>query len=236
MRAQAAARLLFPARCPVCGRVSAGLLCPECKKREENYRLSRYRLAVGDYAFVHLAGAAALYGYKGPVSHAVRRMKYNGEPWRAAGFGHLMAARIFGCNYRAGYGILYPQDSLPVAVEFSGVVPVPPGRPGVHIPGLLAKTLANDLHLPVWNALYKSRPTPRQEELDREGRKQNLWGSFALRPECNVEGKNILLVDDVITTGTTLSACSYALLQAGAESVFGVCAAAVTQDEQTDKR
>ena len=85
--------------------------------------------------------------------------------------------------------------------------------------------------MPVWNALYKSRPTPRQEELDREGRKQNLWGSFALRPECSVEGKNILLVDDVVTTGTTLSACSYALLQAGAESVFGVCAAAVTQDE-----
>ena len=115
---------------------------------------------------------------------------------------------------------------MPVGVEFSAIVPVPPARQGVHIPGLQAKQLGCDLRLPVQNALYKSRPTPRQEELDRQGRLQNLWGSYAVSPGMSVEGKYILLVDDVITTGTTLSACAGTLMKAGAAGVFGVCAAA----------
>lgn len=219
-------QLLFPRGCPVCGRPVLGLLCPACSRREPEWRMSRFRLAVGDYNFLYVSGAASLFAYRGEAAEAVRRMKYSGEAWRAAGFAHLMAARIFGCNYKAGYGILLPCGAMPVGLEFSAVVPVPPGRPGVHIPGQLAKTLSRDLQIPVQNALYKSRPTPRQEELDREGRKKNLWGSFSLRRGQNVEGKNILLVDDVITTGTTVSACAYALLQAGAESVFAVSIAA----------
>lgn len=219
-------RLLFPRCCPICGRKTTGLLCPDCLIKESKWQMTRYRLAVGDYSLNHLSGAAALYRYQYEAAHAVRRMKYSGDSWRAAGFGHLMAARIFGCNYRAGYGILIPCEAMPMGVEFSGIVPVPATRPGVHIPGLLAKSLGGSLQLPVWDALYKSRPTPRQEGLNREQRKRNLWGSFGVRFGQSVEGKNILLVDDVVTTGTTLSACAYTLLQAGATGVFGTAAAA----------
>lgn len=218
--------LLFPPVCPLCGRPTPGLLCPDCARRENEWSLSRYRLATGNYHLLHLMGAAALCRYRGPVRHAVRRMKYGGEPWRAAGFARLMASRIFCCNYRAGYGIILPCEAMPVGVEFSAIVPVPPTRQGVHIPGLQAKQLGCDLRLPVQNALYKSRSTPRQEELDRQGRLQNLWGSYAISPGMSVEGKYILLVDDVITTGTTLSACAGTLMKAGAAGVFGVCAAA----------
>ncbi len=227
--------LVFPRACPLCGRPVLGLLCPQCAEKESEYRMSRYRLAVGDYMLVHISGAASLYCYKNEAAEAVRRMKYSGEAWRAAGFAHLMAARIFGCNYRAGYGILLSCEAMPVGMEFSGIVPVPAGRPGVHIPGQMARTLGEDLGLPVWNALYKSRPTPRQEELDREGRRQNLWGSFAVCPGVSVEGKNLLLVDDVITTGTTVSACAQALMQAGAAGVFGVSAAAAVLEPEIQK-
>lgn len=87
--------LLFPPVCPLCGRPTPGLLCPDCARRENEWSLSRYRLATGNYHLLHLMGAAALCRYRGPVRHAVRRMKYGGEPWRAAGFARLMASRIF---------------------------------------------------------------------------------------------------------------------------------------------
>lgn len=120
----------------------------------------------------------------------------------------------------------------PVALEYDCVVPVPAsGRRAYNPPGLLAKELARALELPLETAaLYKARPTPRQEELNRAGRLRNLMGAFAVRPGRLPENSRVLLVDDVVTTGATLSACALALLRAGAGEVFAVCFAATPPD------
>ncbi len=77
------------------------------------------------------------------------------------------------------------------------------------------------------DALTRTRSTRRQEGLSLDERLANVAGAFRVaRPEA-VEGKRILLVDDVLTTGATASACAQALLDAGAQSVFAVALATV---------
>jgi competence protein ComFC len=78
------------------------------------------------------------------------------------------------------------------------------------------------------NVLKRKKNTKDQTNLSREQREENVRGAFVVnRPEM-IKGKNIILVDDVITTGATLNECARMLKQAGAEKVFGMTIAVVT--------
>jgi predicted amidophosphoribosyltransferase len=65
----------------------------------------------------------------------------------------------------------------------------------------------------------RSRYTGTQTALDRAERRQNLRNAFSLRKNADVTDQNLLLIDDVLTTGSTLDACAAILLEQGAESV-----------------
>jgi ComF family protein len=84
---------------------------------------------------------------------------------------------------------------------------------------LLAEHLSRRVSLPVCDALQRFRYTGTQTALDRRGRRQNLRNAFALRQNVDVSDLNLLLVDDVLTTGATLDACAAVLLEHGAACV-----------------
>ena len=81
---------------------------------------------------------------------------------------------------------------------------------------LIAEKLAALTGLPCFPLLTKLRRTPSQMLLNRDQRLNNLFGVFESK---NCEGENIILIDDVTTTGTTLKECEKELYQAGAASV-----------------
>ena len=115
--------------------------------------------------------------------------------------------------------------------DVDALVPVPSGRGerrsrGYDVPLMLARALGRELGLPVMQALCKIRETPRQMALSGGERRKNLKNAFSARPDALLEGKRILLVDDVLTTGSTLNECAKALRAAGAAECRGVCAAA----------
>jgi len=87
---------------------------------------------------------------------------------------------------------------------------------------LLAKELASHLDTPCVRTLQKSRHAPPQSSLDggREARKANIAGAYEVPNTALVAGKRVLLVDDILTTGSTLSECSRMLLLAGAQEIF----------------
>ena len=84
---------------------------------------------------------------------------------------------------------------------------------------VLAQALSKRVDVPIHEALLRRRYTTTQTALDRKGRRQNLRDAFVLRKNVSVTDQDILLVDDVLTTGSTLDACAEVLLDAGASSV-----------------
>jgi len=113
--------------------------------------------------------------------------------------------------------------------EADAVVPVPlhpwrQWRRGYNQADLLAATLGR----PVWHVLGRRRATPPQTALDRHARQANVRHAFALggwmpraadRARRQIEGRTLVLIDDVLTTGATLDACARVLLAAGAQDV-----------------
>jgi competence protein ComFC len=114
--------------------------------------------------------------------------------------------------------------------QFDVIIPVPlhPAKQrerGFNQAGLLAASLAHRTKLPMDSALERIRYTSTQTAFDRAERLENLRNAFRLRRRGNVRDLRVLLVDDVLTTGSTLSECARVLKDAGALSVYAATAA-----------
>lgn len=107
------------------------------------------------------------------------------------------------------------------------IVPVPLSKAhykkrGYNQAGLLARPLAYAVEKPYRpGALERTRDTLSQVHLGAHERRKNVSNAFGAKAEI-VKGKNILVIDDVTTTGSTISACAKALKSAGASTVFGM--------------
>ncbi len=118
----------------------------------------------------------------------------------------------------------YMAAALPREERFDMAVPVPlhwvkRWRRGFNQASLLADELGRRCGIRIVEAMRRTRHTPAQASLSRAARRRNLRGAFAARTRAGVQGRRILLVDDVLTTGATANACAAALKRAGASYV-----------------
>jgi ComF family protein len=208
--------ILVPPTCPGCG-VEGELLCPACR-----IGLGR-RMAEPAGAPIGLAqplpaGIVQLEWcgpYAGTARKSLHALKYDGEQRLAGPLGRLLADRW----RRVGVGgeVIVP-------------VPVHAGRRkdrGFDQAELLAREVGNQLALPVVVALERTERTTAQHALGRSERQANVGRVFAV-PAAHqraVAGRWALLIDDVSTTGATLSACAAALYAAGATAVSALALA-----------
>jgi ComF family protein len=113
---------------------------------------------------------------------------------------------------------------------FDLIVPVPlhPARlreRGFNQAHLLATMLGREIGVPVFGVLERIRYTTTQTAFDRIDRMENLRNAFRLRKKMAVRDLRVLLLDDILTTGSTLSECGRVLREAGARSVYAITAA-----------
>ncbi len=214
--------LLYPDRCYVCGEVipwRSGL-CPSCREnalyvlppvcdhcgRGEEYCTCEKRAR----AFTR---CVMPFYYDGPLRRGIPAFKKTGGRPYVEGLSREMAEVI-----RREYG--------GVRFDFVTAVPLYPAderRRGHNPAALLARSLARQLLLPWRSVLIKITPTLPQKELPAARRAGNLLGVFEVAGD--VAGKTVLLVDDVITTGSTLEECAKMLQLYGAAEVYAVTAA-----------
>lgn len=181
--------------CDKCGKYieSESGLCSDCKERAPAFEISR---ATGPYT--------------DPYRIAIKVLKFMGKKNLAHQMGCMMA-KVVRDEKR-----FWPIDL---------VVPVPASQGSLKQRGfsqteLLARQLAKKLKLKVGaNLLVRVKDTPAQRELTREEREKNLQSAFDIKDRKKVQGKSILLVDDVYTTGSTIRECTRILLEAGAARV-----------------
>lgn len=161
-----------------------------------------------------LAPTVAFAAFGGALATALRRLKYQDRPDLAAPLGHLArhAAR------RAG-----------LTADLIVPVPLHPRRlvdRGYNQAALIAAEVAVELEAPLAaRALIRLRNTPQQAHLAREARLGNVRQAFRARDPREIQGRRVVLVDDVATTGATITACAEALLAAGAASVTAIVVA-----------
>ncbi len=118
----------------------------------------------------------------------------------------------------------YLGSALPRDQQFDLVVPMPlhwrrRWQRGFNQSELLARPTARRCGVPLVNAVRRTRATAAQAGLSNARRRENVTGAFRVRKPQKVEGRRILLIDDVMTTGATASACAVALKRAGAGPV-----------------
>lgn len=218
---------LLPLRCLSCGEaVSAGVLCRVCQARFQRNAGSdaglgscplcgQVRLAetgrcvdcsAQSWAFPGLDG---LFGYQDPAGELLRLYKFGGQSRLARAWAEEASSRV------------YPRAAL---------VPVPPlrrslWRRGWDPVGYFVTHLARQAGVPVWRVLNR-KPSAVQKTLDRKNRAENAARAYGLKTGTRVRLTGVplvWLVDDVVTTGATVEACSRLLIGAGVGEVRVFC-------------
>ena len=215
--------IVFPPRCPCCGELNEnGLPCENCAEKLADCVLKKpickrcgnekQRCGCGEFNPL-FNGAAAAYFNASAAREGIYGLKFGKRSSSAVFFGEKMAQAF--------------EESFPnITPDAVCIVPTLPRElrqkdyDYVH---LLAKTVSRKLELKYKPKLLKKiKATKRQHKLSQSERAVNVKGAFKAAER--LDGKCILLVDDIKTTGYTLNECAKQLRLAGADSVYCVTA------------
>jgi ComF family protein len=201
---------LFPQNCFLCGDIATKPLCMACL---QELPYLEYPI---DKPFQHISHVHAIFDYEYPVTHLIQSAKFNNNLIILNFLGSLMAQHL-------------DFDQVPDVI-----IPVP-----LHIKRLrergynqsleLAKMIRKKLKLPLdYHHCQRIRYTTPQVKLDGKTRLTNLAGAFEIKNWCE-NWKHVLLIDDVLTTGSTVNEISKMLNLAGVEQITVWCCAARIQ-------
>ena len=201
--------LLFPPRCPFCRSILKDhekLICSACRKKLPwtvgDARIQRFR---------HIDACLSPLYYEGDVRRSLLRYKFGGMSVYAPKYAEIMSEAISSSD-----------------LSFDLIAWVPLGRKRLKKRGydqskLLAQELAAAFQKPCPQLLVKTADNPAQSSIgSAEKRKANVAGVYKVEDPFLVKGESILLVDDIVTTGATLSECARVLRGAGARRVCAV--------------
>lgn len=168
---------------------------------DETGRCALCRLGLNGFDAVYSFGA-----YEGTLRALIHLLKYEGIQPLSRPLGRFLT------------------QVLPREAQFDAIVPMPlhwrrRWQRGFNQAELLAREIGRRWAVPVRNAVRRTRATPPQAGLTSAQRRKNVQGAFAMKGKIRLDGMRVLLVDDVLTTGATASACGRALKRAGAVHV-----------------
>jgi competence protein ComFC len=224
--------LFFPKKCVGCGKLGS-YFCDECIKNIEQTELvcpKCERMSLG--GVVHpvcrrrlgLEGLWSLGIYEGSLKGAIQKLKYR---W-VKELGAVLVEVLI--EYWARYQPLLLEEIKRNGGDKWVIVSVPlhssrQNWRGFNQSALLGKLLAQKIGLKYAEALVKTRATKPQMSLKGWDRQQNIKGAFSLDSKFLTLDSNVLLIDDVWTTGSTLKECCYILKRSGAKKIWALTVA-----------
>lgn len=208
-------RLVYPPKCVLCRKLldrEETDLCRSCRRNTPHWSGGKSLRFVDDYT--------AVWYYEGHVRESLLRFKFSNARSYADAYGRMIAMRV--------------RQELPEDITLVTWVPIGPRRRrkrGYDQCQLLAQAVGKELELPVRAALRKAKDNPAQSTLpDAAQRRANVLGVYSSLPP--VAGEGVLLLDDIITTGATVSEAARMLRQAGAKRVYVAAVAAGRNQKQ----
>jgi ComF family protein len=236
-------QLLLPAHCAACGapapplarlplcdrcgyalaQLIAAPYCPRCGRHAGSSAIAEGQcLFCRQYPIRHDA-TVRVGAYEEPLRSLILKCKHERQPELAPLLGRLLGERLA----IAPWGDLV-DVVVPVPLHWSRRI-----RRGFNQADLVAQALVRACGRPVQRRhLRRIRPTPHQRDLDAKLRPRNVRGAFAPGYGTGrLTGKSVLLVDDVMTSGTTVAECVRVLRSAGAKAVYVAVVATADYDE-----
>jgi ComF family protein len=231
--------ILFPAPCGLCGQIQADAgripICQSCLAK-----LIPWNAPVCPRCGRPYVSAAAVAAIEHPLCHGCRRGVYDFDFARSYGaYSSPMARAVVMLKYQRVTPLaswfadrlvsVVRQNAAEYAADVIVPVPLHPARQrerGYNQAELIARALARRLGLPCRShLLVRTRPRPEKRRLTVRERWQSVRNAFDMRQGAQVDKRRVLLLDDVLTTGATLDACSRALREAGAAYVAAITVA-----------
>ncbi len=208
--------ILFPPKCILCGRVLEKEeldLCRGCRIEAPEYRNRKRKPQFLD-------SFAAVWYYEGNVRGSLLRFKFRNARSYAEGYGRLIAM-VLQREHPEGFDLL---TWIPVS-------PLRRCRRGYDQAALLAKAVGRELGWKPVPLLKKVRHNPSQSGIrDDRRRRANVQGVYRLKGNTDIAGKRILLIDDILTTGSTAGEAARVLRDAGAAEVHCAAVAAARKE------
>jgi len=202
--AQALLKALYPNKCLFCKKIMDIISKTTCSGCEAALQFNG---GFGNDIFTDISDIYAAYNYSEAAADAIFRFKYEGKRLLAHPMAHAVNFFLSG-----------------KAIEADFLIPVPLHKArlkerGYNQAAALAVELGVLMKLPVYDCMLRIKNTKRQFDLGPEERVQNMTDAFVLKNDFDVMGKDVILIDDILTTGATARECAKTLKQAGVRSV-----------------
>lgn len=200
--------MIYPPVCGFCGKLDKNSLCNKCKIRIQKNAICKiedYRETTSFFD-EHLY----LFQYDGEIRNAILNFKFNEQAYIYKTFLEILKNNEKICTQIKKYDIIMP---IPISKKRFK-------QRGYNQSALIARNLAKTLNIDYKeNVLVKIKDNKPQSELGQHERSANVKGVYKLKETKKVYQKNILLVDDIYTTGSTANECAKILKENNANIV-----------------
>ncbi len=225
--------ILFPPICILCEKIDKNWMCEKCLKKieklikpkiilnknilkitqKEKRNIKKFKMTNQKYNADFLYKILYIFKYKGIIRKIIIDYKFNDKPYICNFFSNIIINNKFVCDILKRYDIII---SVPLSKKRLA-------RRGYNQSDLIAKNISKKLNLEYKsNYLIKIKETEKQSTLKGKEREKNIKDAFVFNNKYNIENKNIIILDDVYTTGNTIKECYKILKKNGARKILAL--------------
>ena len=201
--------IIYPPVCGRCGKINKNSICNKCKIKLESqaaFGIDNYEQETNKYFDEHLY----IFMYSGIIRNILLNYKFNDESY----------------IYKTLTNFLIKNEKIVENIKrYDIIMPVPLSKNrkkerGYNQSELIARELCSIANIKLDNkTLKKQKNTTAQSTLNKENREKNIEGAYTIKRCDHLEGKKVLIIDDIFTTGSTVNECSKLIKKAGTKKI-----------------
>lgn len=202
--------LIYPNVCGFCNNPNKNSLCKKCEIKLKKYEIAKKEDFLRKKS-KHFDYLISMLKYEGCVREKIISYKFGEQAYLYKTFSKIILNNQNICDILCFYDIITPVPMYKLKKY----------ERGYNQTELIAKELAKKLDIKIGSKyLIKNKNTKVQSTLSKMQREQNVKGAFTVKFKEEINGKSIILLDDIYTTGSTVNECAKMLKRAGAKEIL----------------
>lgn len=203
-------KIIFPPTCGFCEKYSENYICKKCELQIEKYKKEIIETYIKDKK-KHFDYHINFFKYEGRIRNLIINYKFNEKSYLYKTFSEIILKNKKICGILKKYDII-----IPVPISNNKRI-----ERSYNQTELIAKKVAKDLNIACSDrVLIKKNNIKTQSSLTKAQRQKNVLGAFYIKNSKFIDNKNVILLDDVYTTGSTVNECSKVLKASGAKKII----------------